>query len=53
MLRTRFEENPHQIADWKTVNWRFVDYNNGHNILGILVTLPNFVFTKSETKCDY
>ena len=28
-------------------------YNHGHNILRILVTLPNFIFTTSETKRDY
>ena len=28
-------------------------YNHGHNIFWIFVTLPNFFFTRSETKCDY
>ena len=28
-------------------------YNHGHNILRIFGTLPNFLFTTSETKRDY
>ena len=27
--------------------------NHGHNILRILVNLPSFLFTTSETKRDY
>lgn len=28
-------------------------YKHGHNILRLFHTLPNFLFTKSETKCYY
>ena len=28
-------------------------YNHGHNILRLFDTLPNFLFTTSETKRDY
>ena len=28
-------------------------YNHGHNILKLFDTLPNFLFTTSETKRDY
>ena len=28
-------------------------YNHGHNILTLFDTLPNFLFTTSETKRDY
>ena len=27
--------------------------NHGHNILRLFDVLPNFLFTTSETKCDY
>ena len=30
-----------------------VVYNHEHNILRLFDTLPNFLFTTSETKCDY
>ena len=28
-------------------------YNDGHNILRLFDTIPNFLFTKSEAKRDY
>ena len=51
---------------WSTIIWpcsnlayplrksvHFSLYNHGHNILRLFETLPNFLFTTSETKRDY
>ena len=35
------------------VKLNFGTYNHFHNNLRIFVTLPNFLFTRSETKRDY
>ena len=55
---------PSKIDDWETFEkkiWQLLltfcilqgcSYNLGHNILRVLDTLPNFLFTTSETKRD-
>ena len=35
------------------IAWCWWNYNHGHNILRIFVSLPNFLFTTSEMKHDY
>ena len=40
------------VCDWeRKLNCRW--YNHRHNILRLFDTLPNFLFTTSETKPDY